>query len=100
MAGRWHGRNDEEDLSGGELEKIFIVEKDGDDRDGKEEVYRKPQGKWKKKEKSIILDDGSDLDGKVAATKKKWRTASAGVKAAEDDQEDDQDVAATSHLAP
>jgi hypothetical protein len=40
------------------------------------------------------------LDGKVAATKKKWRTASAGVKAAEDNQDDDQDVAATLHLAP
>jgi hypothetical protein len=31
------------------------------------------------------MDDGSDLDRKVAAAKKKWRTASAGVKAAEDD---------------
>ena len=41
------------------------------------------------------MDDGSDLDGKVAAAKKKWRTASAGVKAAEDDQ-----VAATSPPRP
>ena len=89
-----------EDLSGGELEKIVIVEGDDDnnddDGDGKEEVKRKPQGKWKKKEKtSILMDDRSDLDEKVAAAKKKWRTASVGAKAAEDDDNDDQDAAAT-----
>jgi hypothetical protein len=99
---------DEEDLSGGELEKIVVVEKDrdrddddDDDRDGKEEVKRKPQGKRKKKEKaSIKMDDGSDSDGKVAAAKKKRRTASTGAKAAEDDDDDDQDVAAASPPRP